>query len=188
MSDRQQPLRNALHLGTGVAAPWILLAPRMWALAGLALALAVTVIVDLGRRHPGFREKIDARLPGVFRPSERVGVSGATLLAAGYLLAAVAFPASAAAGGILALAVGDPAAAVVGRWYGVSRDLQGKTWVGSLACFGATWLALWAIPPWSPTVAMAGAAMTALIERRSGRLDNLLIPAGVALLLNLWIR
>ena len=107
MSDRQQPLRNVLHLGTGVAAPWILLAPRVWALAGLALALVVTVAVDLGRRHLGFRQTIDARLPGVFRPAERAGVSGATLLAAGYLLAAMAFPAPAAAGGILALAVGD---------------------------------------------------------------------------------
>ena len=188
MSDRQQLLRNALHLGTGVAAPWILFVPRIWALAGLLLALAVTLGVDFGRRHPGFRQTIDTCLPGVFRTDERAGVSGASLLAAGYLLAAAVFPAPAAAGGILALAVGDPAAAVVGRWYSARHKLEGKTWVGSLACFGSTWLVLWALPPWSATVAMAGAAMTALIERRTGRLDNLLIPAGVAMLLNLWIR
>lgn len=196
MIDRQQPLRNALHLATGVAAPWIMFAPRGWALAGLVLVLVVTGAVDLGRRRPGFRRALDARLPGVFRLDEGPGVSGATLLAAGYLLAAAAFPAPAAAGGILALAVGDPAAAVIGRWYAarigrqgkLQSNLQGKTWAGSLACFTVTWLVLWAVPPWSAAVAAAGAAMAALVERRSGRLDNLLIPAGVALLLNLWIR
>jgi len=186
--DRQQLLRNALHLGTGVAAPWILFMPRFWALAGLLLALVVTLGVDLGRRHAGFRQAIDTCLPGVFRSDERAGISGASLLAAGYLLAAAVFPAPAAAGGILALAVGDPAAAVVGRWYSARHQLVGKTWVGSLACFACTWLVLWAVPPWNATVAVGGAAMAALIERRSGRLDNLLIPVGVALLLNLWIR
>ena len=56
----------------------------------------------------------------------------------------------------------------------------------SLACFVAASLALWALPYLDLGPAVAGGAMAALVERRAGRLDNLLIPVLVAALLNLW--
>jgi dolichol kinase len=115
------------------------------------------------------------------------GVSGGTLLLVGDLLAAALFSPPAAAGGIMALAVGDPAAAVVGRWYGARRGLTGqKTWLGSLGCFLAAVPAIWVIPGLPLPAAAAGAAMAALVERRAGRLDNLLLPVAVAMLLGLW--
>jgi dolichol kinase len=186
VSGGQQPLRNLIHLMTGLAAAWVLLMPAPWRLAGLGAVLAVSVAVDLGRFHGPFRRWLDRVLPGVFRPDELGRVSGASLLAAGYLAAAALFAPVPAAGGILALAVGDPAAALAGRWYGGPRGLKGKTWVGSLACFGGSWLALMLLPGHDPARALAGAAMAALIERRAGRLDNLILPSGVAMLLNLW--
>ena len=187
MNRKQQPRRNLIHLATGLAAPWVLLTPRTWALAGLGVVLAAAVVLDLLRRRDVWQDRLDRWLPGVYRPEERRTISGATLLAFGYFAAAALMPASAAAAGILALAVGDTAAAVVGRWYGTPRGIAGKTWVGSLACFAASLPAIWAIPPFGAAAATAGAAMAALIESRTGRLDNLLCPLGVAMLLKLWI-
>ena len=186
MSRAQEPLRNLIHLGTGVTAAFVLAVPRQQALLGLGAVLAGAVALDLGRLQPGFRAWLERRLPGVYRSEERIGVSGATLLVAGYLLAACFFSAPAVAGGILALAVGDPAASVIGRHFGRRPDRFGKTWPGSLACFAAAGLVLWALPFLDLAAAAAGGAMTALIERRAGRLDNLLIPVGVAMLLDLW--
>ena len=188
MSSGQQPLRNLIHLATGVAAVWVLAVPWPVAQIGLGALLAGALALDLGRRRPGFRAWLETRLPGVYRAAETTGLSGATLLAAGYLLAAVACPARAAAAGILALAVGDPAASVVGRRFGRNPDRPGKTWVGSLACFAAASLALWGLPYLDLAAASAGGAMAALVERRSGRFDNLVIPLAVALLINLWVR
>ncbi len=187
MSDGQQPLRNAIHLATGVAAAWVLAVPRPTALVGLGAVLAGALALDLARRKPAIGAWLERRLPGVYRTDELTGLSGATLLAAGYLLAAAVCPAQSAAGGIVALAVGDPAASLVGRRFGRDRDRRGKSWQGSLACFAGASLALWILPFLGPGAALAGGAMAALIERRAGRLDNLLIPVGVAMLLNLWV-
>jgi dolichol kinase len=188
--DSQQGLRNAIHLATGAAAGFVVAVPRSMALAILGTVLILALALDLARRRPGCQAWLDRRLPGVYRADEFRGLSGATLLVAGYLIAVAAFPARAAAAGIVALAVGDPAASLAGRWYQVRLGPEtppGKTWVGSLACFLAASLALWALPWVAAGAAAAGGAMAALIERRAGRLDNLLVPVGVAMLLNLWV-
>jgi len=188
VTSPQQPLRNAIHLATGVAAAWVLLVPDPWSLLGLIMVFLVAASLDLMRLHSGFRHSLDVLLPGVYRDDEVGRPSGATLLAAGYLLAVALLPAEAAAGGILALAVGDPAASVVGRWYGSRRGLgAGKTWIGSLTCFLATLPVIWVLPYFDLPAAAGAAAMAALIERRAGGLDNLLIPIGVGLLLRLWV-
>jgi dolichol kinase len=185
---RQQYLRNAIHLGTGLAAPLVLVWPRPWSLGLAGAMLAAAVAADAVRLHPGARVALDRRLPGVFRPSESGRPSGATLLAAGYLLAVVVLPAEAAAAGILALAVGDPAAAVVGRWYGARGGVTGKTWAGSLTCFLGAAGAMWLLPSLGVAAAVAGGAMAALVERRAGPLDNLVLPLLTGLLVSLWLR
>ena len=188
MSGGQQPLRNAIHLATALAAVWLLLVPRPWDVAGIAAVLGLVAACDLGRLHGGFRAWLDGALPGVFRSTEIPGVSGGTLLLLGDLITVLIFPEPAAAGGIVALACGDPAAAVVGRWYGARYGRPGrKTWLGSLACFAGALPAIWLIPAFDLPAAAAGAAMAALVERRAGRLDNLLLPVAVAMLLGLWV-
>lgn len=187
MSRPQQPLRNLIHLLTGATAGLVLAVPRNTGLVALAAVLAGALVLDLGRRHADFAAWLERRLPGVYREDERNGFSGATLLVAGYLLALAIFPPEAAAGGILALAVGDPAASVVGRRFARPGDRPTKTWPGSLACCTGAAAALWALPYVELPAAAAGGAMAALIERRAGRLDNLLMPVGVAMLLALWV-
>ncbi len=150
MSDAaQQPLRNAIHAATGLAAWWVLVVPAPWRELGLAAILVVNLLLDLVRRFGG-RAWLDRLLPGVYRNPEPLGVSCATLLAVGYLLAGLLFPPAQAAAGILALALGDPAAAMVGRWYARRQGTTGKTWAGSLACFVVSLAAIWLIPPLRP--------------------------------------
>ncbi|MBD3221115.1 hypothetical protein GF314_07700 [bacterium] len=182
----QQPLRNAIHLATGLAAPWVLLMPDPWMRWGIVAMVVVALAIDLARTVFG-RAWLDRLLPGVYRDREPLGLSGATFLTIGYLAAVWLFPPPAAAGGILALAVGDPAAAVVGRWYGARTGRPGKTWAGSVACCVACIPALWLLSPFGLPAAAAGGAMAALVERRAGPLDNVLVPVAVAMLLNLWV-
>lgn len=183
----QQFLRNGIHLATGLAAPVVVLAPAPWPLALLLAMLTVAVAADAWRLTRG-PAVLDRLLPGVFRHPEPMGVSGATLLAVGYLLAFLIFPPPAAAAGITALAVGDPAAAVAGRYYGARRGGRGgKTWVGSVACFLVCVPILLLVPGFGLAAAAAGGAMAALVERRAGGLDNVLIPVSVAMLMNLWV-
>jgi dolichol kinase len=182
---RQEPRRNLIHAATGFAAPWVLWTPAPWLWLGLGAMLLVPLALDVFRWSGG-RDRIERLLPGVYRDREPLGVSGATLLACGYLLAVLLFPRPAAAGGIIALAVGDPAAAVAGRWYGARRGRGGKTWVGSLACFAACIPPLWLLPGLGLPAAAAAGAMAALVERRAGPLDNVLLPVAVAMLLGLW--
>lgn len=182
----QRPLRNAIHAATGLAAWWTLAVPAPWREAGLVAIVVVNLLLDLVRWRGG-RQWLDRMLPGVYRDPEPLGVSCATLLGVGYLLAGLMFPPPAAAAGMLALALGDPAAALVGRHFGVRRGMAGKTWVGSVACFVVAALAIWTIPGFGLDAAAAGGAMAALVERRAGPLDNVLVPVAVAMLMNLWV-
>jgi len=193
--------RNLIHLATAAAAPCVRHLPPPWPHVGLGLALAAAASLDVARRRPGPRRRLDAALPGVFRTDETATVSGATLLGAGYLAAALAFPAAAAAGGIAALAVGDPAAALAGRRFGARRGAAGaageagaagssraagKSWPGSLACFVAATPAIWLAAGATVPAAVAAGAFGALVERCAGRWDNLAMPSGIAALLTVW--
>lgn len=183
---RQQPLRNAIHLATGLAAVWVVMVPDPWMRPGIIAMVVVAGLIDLARVVFG-RAWLDRLLPGVYRDPEPFGISGATFLTLGYLLAVFLFPREAAAGGILALAVGDPAAAIVGRWYAGRTGHRGKSWAGSLACCVACIPVIVALPWYDLPAAAAAGAMAALVERRGGPLDNVLVPVAVAMLLNLWL-
>lgn len=182
----QRPLRNAIHAATALAAWWTLAVPAPWREVGLVAIVVINLALDVIRWRGG-RAWLDRLLPGVYRDPEPLGISCATLLGVGYLLAGLLFPPPAAAAGMVALALGDPAAAIVGRWYGSRRRLTSKTWAGSLACFGAATLGILLVPGFGLAAAAAGGAMAALVERRAGPLDNVLVPVAVAMLMNLWV-
>lgn len=185
--------RRILHIATGIAAPWVLIVPPPWRLALPTSMLLLALAADLARQY-GEWKRIERLVPGVYRSIERRGVSGATWLGAGYVLTVLLFDPIAAAGGILSAAIGDPAASLCGGWYGRRLSPPGKpkterarkTWVGSIACFGVCVPVLWLLPGLDLAAATAGGAMAALVERRAGVLDNLLVPVAVAMLLGLW--
>lgn len=182
----QRPLRNAIHAATALAAWWTLAVPAPWRVSGLVAMVVVNLALDLFRWRGG-RPRLDRWLPGVYRDPEPLGVSCATLLGVGFLLAGLLFSPPAAAAGMVALALGDPAAAIVGRWYGARQRRPGKTWAGSLACFVAASLGIIMVPGFGFPEAAAGGAMAALVERRAGPLDNVLVPVAVAMLMDLWV-
>ncbi len=130
-------------------------------------------------------------MPGVFRPSEAGRLSGAFLLVVGYTATSAAYSARAAAAGILALAAGDAAAALVGRAWARrrGREGRGRTFAGSLACFAATAGVVALVVPGSGPVIL-GAALTATALERwdPWGADNVLVPLGVGLAVELLTR
>ncbi len=102
-----------------------------------------------------------------------------------------------AAGGVMAMTWGDAMASIVGRTWGQAGYRlwgQRKTWLGSLACFSWTLLALTMnlrfLGGVTPPLALGRAALASLggtvVEALSPRgTDNLTVPLAVAGLLYL---
>ncbi len=200
MSEPRALVRPAVHLATGLAAVWVLVAPPPWRLGGLLGVLGVAILGDGLRRQPAFRQRSDRWLPGVYRPAETGGISGASLLMLGYVAAGALFAPEAAAAGIAAAAAGDPAAALAGQWRAaraadhrraqprvIAGATGGKTWFGSLACFLASAAALWLLPQLGLPAAAAAAGVATVGERLSGRYDNIVVPLAVAGFVHAWL-
>jgi dolichol kinase len=184
--------RKLIHAATGIAAPWVLFVPEPGATGGLAVALLVALGLELARlRSSRFALALERGLPGVFRVAEAGRLSGAFLLLVGYTVASAIFSGRAAAAGILALAAGDAAAALVGRAWARrrGREGRGRTWAGSLACFAATAGVVALVLPGSGQVVLAAALTATALERWDPwGADNVLVPVGVALAVELLVR
>ena len=177
--------RRALHFASGsLGLLWYLRvpAPTITAILLSVLALA-TVLEGLRWRSPRVRAALERCALGALRPGEARGVTGATLLAAGYAATWLLFPASVAAPAILVTAAADPAAAIVGVRFGVRGR---KTWAGSAAAFAVALLVL-LLQRVGAGRSLASAIVAALAERAGGRgLDNVAIPALTAAALTVW--
>ncbi len=169
-------LRRALHAATASIlflvpiVTWLQFRLIVW-----LVAILVLLVDGLRLTTPLFRDMLTRLFP-IFRPHEVHRPSGGSWLWVGYA-AAVLLPPRAAIAGILVAAFADPVAATVGRRFG--SPLR-KSWQGTLAALVVGIGALLVVRfPWS--VAFAGAAAGALLERWSGPLDdNLLVAPGVA--------
>lgn len=176
--------RRALHLASGSLGLLALALPRP-AVGPLLLALLVLALGLEGYRlrAPRAGTVLERLAWGAFRPAELRGVSGATLLAAGYAAAWWLAPGRAAASAIVVTAVADPAAATAGR-LAVPAGTA-KTWTGTLAAFGAAVLVLAALGYGIPAVFL-GAAAAAAAERAPWRgADNVAVPLLTAAALEL---
>ncbi len=133
---RAEGARKALHLGVslGAAAVVYALAPTLAAIV-LASATLVALLVELARRISITAARAFAPLEGMLKDGERARLTGATLLALGFTLAAVVFPGPPALAGILVAGVADPAAGVVGRRWKGRRYPGGKSPAGSATFF-----------------------------------------------------
>ena len=177
--------RRALHLASGSLglAP-LVLSHRAVTVLLLALLAVAAALELLRRRSAAMRSLLERLSLAALRPAEASGLTGATVLAAGYAATWLLFPARAAGPAIVVAAVADPTAALAGLTAGGTWGR--KTWTGTAAACGAAFLVLAAFPvPWPACI--AGALLAALVERVSGRgLDNLLVPIATAAVVAGW--
>jgi dolichol kinase len=186
-------VRKLLHMAVALvpAAGW-------WLSHDISVALAAAIlvasgVVDLARNcWPGLNRLLWRLLPTTFRPWESRGVLGSTWLALGILVTLLLFGRDAGGTAVLFLVWGDPAAELVGRRVG--HPGQGKTWAGSLGCFGACLLAALVGVAWGGLgagPALAGALVATLVERWPPPPDdNLWMPilGALAIVVTGWLR
>lgn len=176
--------RRTLHLASGsLGLLWYLRVPAATITVILLSILGLAAALEGLRRRPGARALLERVSLGALRPDEARGMTGATLLAAGYTATWLLFPPYAAASAILVTAAADPAAAIVGTRFGVRGS---KTWAGSAAAFAVALLVLLA-QRIAVAAAVAGSLAAALAERAGARgLDNVAVPVLTAAVLTLW--
>lgn len=183
-ADRRRELaRKTIHVGASLAAAgvvWRL--PSLDAATALAAATFVALTLEVLRRvAPGFGRWFHRRVGGMMRDREAHRLTGATTLAIGYTLAAVAFPGRPALIGILLTGVADAVAAVVGKRFGSVRYPGGKSLEGSLAFFASAVLLVWAVPGIGLGGALAVAGLATLLEAPTLPVDdNLYLPVAVS--------
>lgn len=184
--------RNVLHVTSALIAVGLLeLAPSAWLVPIGVFFVASAFLMETTRR---FSPRINDALMWVFgavaHPHETYRVNSASWYTIALLTLAILDVPQAAALGLVALGFGDPAAALVGRAYGRTRLINGRSLEGSLAFVGATVLAgttlLRIVHPelgWAVTLAAAVTAgvVGAVVELLSRRIDdNLSIPVTAA--------
>ncbi len=177
--------RRTLHFASGsLGLLWYLRVPAPTITIILLSVLALAAALEgLRWKSPRARGAIERLSLGAVRPVEARGVTGATLLAAGYAATWLFFPAPAAASAILVTAVADPAAAIVGVRFG---ERGRKTWAGSATALAAAFLVL-LLQRVAAGRSLAGALVAALAERVGVRgLDNLAMPLATAAALAVW--
>jgi len=185
------PTRSLFHLASALVALALLyfLPSRAW-LIGVSAAFAVSAwTMEVARRQsPAVNERLMALFSPVAHPHERHRVNSSTWYVSALLVLAIVAPRPAAEVGVLVLGVADPVAGLVGRRFGRTRLVAGRSLEGSTgfvvagALVAAGWLAATtALPlPSLAVVAFAGALVGALAELVSTRVDdNFTIPLSV---------
>ncbi len=183
--------RSIFHLASALLALALLhlLPSRAW-LVGVSAAFAISAwTMEIARRRsPAVNDRLMALFSPVAHPHERHRVNSSTWYVSALLVLALVAPPRAAEVGMLVLGVADPAAGLVGRRFGRTRLVAGRSLEGSIgfviagALVAGAWLAATsALPlPSLALVAFAGALAGALTELGSTRLDdNLTIPLSV---------
>lgn len=180
---RHEAQRKAIHVAAScVAAAVVWRLPHLAATTVLSAATLLALGVELARVLSATTNRaFDRLLAPLLRPAEKRRLTGATLLAIGFTLAAALFPRPAAVAGILFAGLGDAAAAVVGRAAGRHRYPWGKSVEGSIA-FLLVALGVALGVGLAPLPALATALVATLVEAAPLPLDdNLLLPvAGAA--------
>lgn len=178
-------VRKSIHLCAGLVPVFMMWNKDMTIL--LLFSVLLLYFVAEGLRQRNIRLPIISHLTELAARTRDEGkfVMGPVTMALGVILTALAFPENSAFLGIYALAFGDGLASLVGKLIG-RRQLpftHGKTAAGSLACFGAVYIATLHVTG-DVSCALILAGVCTCIELLPLKdLDNLFIPiliAGVA--------
>jgi dolichol kinase len=184
--------RSLFHVTSGVVALAALrfLPSRTWLVAASGtFAGAGWFMEAMRRRSVAFNGVVMRVFAPVAHPHERHRVNSSTWYCTALFAIAIAAPVRAAEIGVIVLALADPAAGIVGRRFGRTRIVAGRSLEGSLAFLIVGALAAFAwlsavhglARPAAIVVAAAAAVAGTLAEVVSTRLDdNLTIPIASA--------
>ncbi|MEJ2214973.1 MAG: hypothetical protein P8099_00020 [Gemmatimonadota bacterium] len=178
-TGRGELARKLIHVGASVIAVGIVwIAPPLTGRTMLACAVFLALAVEIARRlSTTVARRFLHSLGPLLRRHETHGLTGATMLALGFLFAALAFPPQFAGVGMLYAGVGDAAGALVGRRWGGLRFPWGKSVQGSVAFFLAAVAAGWIAPEVAFFPALVAALATTLFESLPTVIDdNLMLP------------
>lgn len=179
LTGRGELARKLIHVGASVVAVAIVwIAPPLTARTVLACAVFLALAVEIARRlsAPLARSFLNSFGP-LLRVHEANGVTGATMLALGFLITALIFPRGFAGTGMLYAGIGDAASALVGRRWGGLRFPWGKSVQGSAAFFVAAVAAGWVAPGIGVFPALVAALAATLFESLPTLIDdNLMLP------------
>jgi dolichol kinase len=183
--------RNVFHMVGATTVLFVMhLLPNRASL--IAMAASVTVpawtVEYVRRSNPRLNDWMMWLFGPVAHAHERFRANSATWYATAMTILALVSPVPAAMLGVAVLGFGDPFAAIIGRRFGRTQIVAGRTLEGSLAFVLFAWLAgiatLLRFAPDLPNrviVALVAALFGALAELFSGDLDdNLTIPLGAA--------
>lgn len=185
------PARTIYHMLTSSAVVvLVVLAPADW-LPPIAVVFAVTAWTLEALRHlfPRFNRVVMAVFGWVAHPHEAARINSGTWYVSGMVILAYTTPTWACAVAVAVLGWGDPVAALVGRRWGKTALLNGRTLQGTLAfvaagaaAAGITLLIAYPETPRLAGIALGAAAAGGLAELVSRRLDdNFTIPLATAL-------
>jgi phytol kinase len=183
---RREYLRKGIHL-LGAAVPFVARFHKPIIVYSLAAVVVLYFLSEL-LRFRGIRSiPLGAVTQRAKRTAEKEGIIyGPILLGIGILTALVFFDFSVYLPAILTVSVSDSLSAIVGKRFGKTHILrmQKRTLEGSAAFFVSSLAILLLTCP--PATAVAAAALGTLIELFAHyNLDNLLVPAGIALFLSI---
>jgi dolichol kinase len=182
-------LRKTIHLSSLWMPGLYYCVSREVMLWVLGMVTLLVVMLDVLRLYvPLLRHVLHGLLGKVMRAHElERGISGASYMLIGALLAVLLFSKPVAVTALLVLMVADTAASLVGKRFG-KRPLLGKTMEGALGFVVAGWLMV-GVSSWlfQQPLSFAGAGVIAVIvgavvEILSGKChidDNLTIPLSV---------
>jgi len=187
-------LRSLVHVGFSFFAFGVIqfLATPAW-MVGIAGAFLVYAwsVETLRRRNPGFNDRVMKMYGPIAHDHERHRVNSATWYTTALFLLSLTGSHLVCSIAVLVLGVGDPAAAVVGRRFGKTKLINGRSLEGSLAFVavatvvcGATLLAFRDDVTLASafTLAAIGAVAGAIAELVSRRIDdNFTIPLAAGL-------
>ena len=192
--------RNFFHVLNGIVVIAVVeLFPQQYILWPASCALATVWLLETTRRvSPRWNDKIMALFGPVAHPYEIYRVnSGTWFVTALFVLALTGRPVLGAVG-VAILGFADPAAALIGRRFGRTPLVNGRTLEGSAAFFVVATLVSVTVLAWLHTdlaggayrwaVAAAAALVATLVELFSRRIDdNLSIPLSAAAVVALML-
>lgn len=132
---RQEVLRKLIHLSSLWIPVAVYFLDRIYAAVLFALLAMGMLAYEFVRRRDGALSTLLNNMFGsILRAHEKKSFAGATWMMIGVLLV-LAFPKMVAVTSLTVLVVSDTAAALVGRKYGRTRLVSGKSLEGTLAFF-----------------------------------------------------